>query len=86
MNPRSWWIGLGLAPEWGATSDDPFSTDDERRPNMLRAALAFFIIALVAALFGFGGLASGAAGIAKILFAGFVILALVALVAGTLRR
>lgn len=53
---------------------------------MLRAALAFFIIALVAALFGFGGLASGAAGIAKILFAGFIILALVALVAGTLRR
>ena len=41
---------------------------------MLHYAAVFFVIALVAAVFGFGGLAAGAAGIAKILF--FVALAL----------
>jgi uncharacterized membrane protein YtjA (UPF0391 family) len=35
---------------------------------MLHYAVVFFVIALVAALFGFTGLAAGAAGIAKILF------------------
>jgi len=41
---------------------------------MLRWAIGFFILALIAALFGFGGIAAGAAGIAKLLFWGFVIL------------
>lgn len=35
---------------------------------MLRWALLFLLIALVAAAFGFGGLASAAAGVAKVLF------------------
>ena len=35
---------------------------------MLHYAVVFFVIALIAALFGFGGIAAGAAGIAKILF------------------
>ena len=48
---------------------------------MLRAALAFFIIALIAAVFGFGGLAAGAAGIAKLLFFGFLVIAALSLVA-----
>ena len=48
---------------------------------MLRWALIFFVLALVAALFGFGGIAAGAVGIAKILFFGFLILAAVAIVA-----
>jgi uncharacterized membrane protein YtjA (UPF0391 family) len=54
--------------------------------KMLRWALAFFIVALVAALFGFGGIAVAAAGIAKILFFIFLILFLVALVGGMVRR
>jgi uncharacterized membrane protein YtjA (UPF0391 family) len=49
---------------------------------MLYWAAVFFIIALVAALFGFGGLAASAVGIAKILFFVFLILAVVALVFG----
>ena len=49
---------------------------------MLRLALAFFIVALIAAVFGYGGVAAGAASIAQILFWGFVILAAVALLAG----
>jgi uncharacterized membrane protein YtjA (UPF0391 family) len=55
---------------------------------MLRWALIFLVIALVAALFGFGGIAGTAAGIAKILFIGFLIVAGVMLVmalAGTRR-
>ncbi|MGA8073414.1 MAG: DUF1328 family protein [Candidatus Acidiferrales bacterium] len=53
---------------------------------MLRWALGFFLIAIVAAIFGFGGIAIAAAGIAKILFFLFVILFLVALVGGLVRR
>lgn len=53
---------------------------------MLRYALIFFIIALIAALFGFTGVATGAASIAKILFFVFLVGAGVALVMGLLRR
>jgi len=52
---------------------------------MLRWALGFFVIALIAAFLGFGGIAASAAGIAKILFFGFIILAALALVAGLFR-
>jgi uncharacterized membrane protein YtjA (UPF0391 family) len=53
---------------------------------MLRWALAFFVIALLAAFLGFGGIAFAAAGIAKLLFYVFLILFLVALLGGVLRR
>ncbi len=52
---------------------------------MLSWALAFFIIAIIAAVFGFGGIAAGATEIAKILFFLFVILFAVSLVAGLVR-
>jgi uncharacterized membrane protein YtjA (UPF0391 family) len=54
--------------------------------TILRWALGFFIVALVAALFGFAGIAVAAAGIAKILFYLFLILFLVTLVGHLLRR
>lgn len=41
---------------------------------LLRSPLGFFIVALVAALLGFGGIAIAAAGIAKIIFFLFLIL------------
>ena len=47
---------------------------------MLYYALVFFVIALVAAFLGFGGIAFAAAGIAKILFFLFLIAFLVSLV------
>ncbi len=47
---------------------------------MLYYALLFFVLALVAGLLGFGVIASGAAGIAKILFFIFIILFVVSLV------
>jgi len=53
---------------------------------MLRYAAIFFVIALIAALFGFGGIAVGAAEIAKILFFVFLVLFVVSLVAGLIRR
>ena len=49
---------------------------------MLRMALAFLILALVAAVFGFGGIAVASAGIAKLLFYLFLIVFLVSLVLG----
>lgn len=56
---------------------------------MLRWALIFFVLSLVAALFGFGGIAAGAAGIAKILFfvflAVFVVTLIMHLVRGSAR-
>lgn len=49
---------------------------------MLRYALIFFIVALIAAAFGFTGIAAGAVGIAKVLFFIFVIGFLITLVLG----
>lgn len=53
---------------------------------MLRASLAFFVVALIAAIFGYGGIAAGAADIAKILFIGFMVIAAITLVVGLVRR
>lgn len=53
---------------------------------MLRWAIAFFVIAIIAAIFGFGGIAVAAAGVAKLLFFVFLVLFLVALLGGLVRR
>jgi uncharacterized membrane protein YtjA (UPF0391 family) len=53
---------------------------------MLQYAVVFFITALIAAVFGFGGIAAGAAGIAKILFFVFLIGFIVSLILGLMRR
>lgn len=52
---------------------------------MMTWALAFFILAVIAALFGFGGVAAGAAGIGKVLFFAFVVLAVVSVFVNTMR-
>jgi uncharacterized membrane protein YtjA (UPF0391 family) len=49
---------------------------------MLSWALTFLVIALIAGVLGFGMVAGAAAGIAKVLFAIFLILFLVSLVMG----
>lgn len=56
------------------------------RNKMLRWAIAFFIIAVIAAIFGFAGIAVAAAGIAKVLFFIFLVLFLVALLGGLTGR
>lgn len=54
--------------------------------NMLHYAVVFLVIALIAAVFGFGGIAAGAVGIAKILFFVFVIMAVVTFVISLVKR
>jgi uncharacterized membrane protein YtjA (UPF0391 family) len=53
---------------------------------MLYWAVMFLVIALVAAVFGFGGIASTATGMAQILFVIALVLFVVSLFAGFLRR
>lgn len=53
---------------------------------MLKWTIIFLVIALIAALFGFGGIAAGAAEIAKILFFVFLVLFIISLIAGAVRR
>lgn len=53
---------------------------------MLHYAVVFFVIALIAAVFGFGGIAAGAIEIGKILFFIFVLLAVVSFLVGLVRK
>lgn len=53
---------------------------------MLRYAAIFFVIAIVAAVFGFTGIAAGATEIAIILFYLFIIVAVVSLIVGFFNR
>ncbi|MFZ0038571.1 MAG: DUF1328 domain-containing protein [Candidatus Acidiferrales bacterium] len=53
---------------------------------MLRWALAFFVVAIIAAVFGFAGIAVAATEIAKLLFYLFLVLFLVALIGGLVSR
>ena len=54
--------------------------------RMLNWALTFFLVALLAAIFGFTGVALAAAGVAKILFFLFLVLFLVSLIAHVSRK
>lgn len=68
-----------------------FASKVGRRPTseekeMLHYTVVFLVIALIAALFGFGGIAAGAASIAKILFFVFVIMAVASFLLGVLRK
>lgn len=49
---------------------------------LLKWALIFFVISLVAALFGFGGISEASADVARVLFYIFLIIFLVLLVLG----
>ncbi len=49
---------------------------------MLHYSIVFLVIALIAALFGFGVIASTAAGIAKILFLVFLVLFVASFILG----
>jgi len=49
---------------------------------MLGWAVVFLIIALVAAVFGFGGIAAASVGVAKLLFFIFLVLFVISLIFG----
>ena len=53
---------------------------------MLHYAVVFLVIALVAALLGFTGIAAGAVEIARILFFVFLLLFVASLMVGLIRR
>jgi uncharacterized membrane protein YtjA (UPF0391 family) len=53
--------------------------------SMLRWALSFFVVAIIAAVFGFTGLAAGAAAIAQTLFYLFLLLFVFTLLVGLTR-
>ncbi|MCA9305800.1 MAG: DUF1328 domain-containing protein [Phycisphaerales bacterium] len=49
---------------------------------MLRWAVIFFIVAIIAAIFGFGNISAAATDIAKILFYIFIVIFLISLLLG----
>jgi len=53
---------------------------------VLHYAVAFLVIALIAAVLGFGGIVADAAGIAKTMFFVFAALSAVAFILGLVRR
>ena len=65
----------------GATSWEAAQGDSQ----MLRWALIFLVVALIAAALGFGGIAGTSMGIAKILFVVFAVLFAISLVMHLLR-
>jgi uncharacterized membrane protein YtjA (UPF0391 family) len=79
QNGRSEFGGPPVAP---VLQHDTASGSHEGGIVMLYWAAVFFVIAIAAALLGFGGLAAGAAGIAKILFFVFLAFAVVSFLFG----
>jgi uncharacterized membrane protein YtjA (UPF0391 family) len=73
-------LGIDIA---AAFVPDPNEMEDS---IMLRWALIFFVVALMAAVLGFTGIALAAAGVAKILFYIFVILFVLSLLGHVARR
>jgi len=57
-----------------------------KEPAMLHYAVVFLVIALIAAVFGFGGIAASAVGIAKLLFFVFAVLAVASFLFGLVRQ
>jgi uncharacterized membrane protein YtjA (UPF0391 family) len=53
---------------------------------MLQLAVACLVIALLAAVLGFGGIAGSFVGVAKILFVVFLIIAVLSFLGGGMRR
>ncbi len=54
--------------------------------NLLYYAVVFLIVAVIAAFFGFAGVAGTAVGAAKLLFWVAIVLFVISLVAGLIRR
>jgi uncharacterized membrane protein YtjA (UPF0391 family) len=52
---------------------------------MLSWALTFLVLAIIAAVFGFGNIAAGATSIAQILFVLFLVLFVISLITGRMR-
>ena len=58
----------------------------KRSKTVLYWAVVFLIVAIVAAIFGFGNIAAGATSIAKVLFFVFLVVFFASLIVGLARR
>jgi uncharacterized membrane protein YtjA (UPF0391 family) len=70
MPPRAEKPGIGtrFACEFPGASSSIFNVREEvSMSSLLKWALVFFIIAIIAAVLGFGGIAHGAADVARVL-------------------
>jgi len=80
---------LGIGSRCPGTDDATFWNRSQETPSpevpMFGLALALFLVAIVAAIFGFGGIAVAAAGIAKIVFFIAVVLLVITLVSRAFR-
>jgi uncharacterized membrane protein YtjA (UPF0391 family) len=74
--------GSGTAPVLRRLSAEPKRSSE---PAMLSLVVTLLIIALIAGILGFGGIAGAAVGIAKIVFFVALVLFLISLLAGGLR-
>jgi uncharacterized membrane protein YtjA (UPF0391 family) len=74
--------GIGKQKYQQAVSSVPIHFLRKTISDMLKWALIFLILAVIAAIFGFGGLAVAFAQIAKIIFFIFVVILVVVLILG----
>jgi len=77
---------VSVAAESRDSTLERVADDSWRNCTMLYSALLFFIVAIVAAVLGYGGAAGAFAYIATILFWVFVVLCVVSLFAGLLSK
>jgi uncharacterized membrane protein YtjA (UPF0391 family) len=70
----------GMPPETGIGADA--QSGQPRRMSLLKWALVFFVISIVAAVLGFGGISAAAADVAKVLFFIFIAIAALLVIAG----
>jgi uncharacterized membrane protein YtjA (UPF0391 family) len=66
-------------------TDYALEAEEKKGLIMLRWSLTFLIVALIAAVLGFGGIAGTAAGIAQVLFIVFLVFFLTSLLLGRRR-
>jgi uncharacterized membrane protein YtjA (UPF0391 family) len=78
-------VRVVLVQSAGTRRRDQFAASQGRSTPMLHYAIVFFVIAIIAAVFGFTGIAAGAAEIAKILFYIFLVVFVVTLLLGVFR-
>lgn len=72
----------GMRHARGVPGDPPNHSNPQPITNMLSWSLTFLVIAILAAAFGFGGIAGTAVGIAKVLFFVFLVLFILSLIFG----
>jgi uncharacterized membrane protein YtjA (UPF0391 family) len=78
------YVGFCIGPDGTSPNGrKPFVLEEL---TMLQLAITCLVIALVAALLGFGGIAGSFVGVAKILFVVFLVLALLSFLGGGMRR